>query len=54
MFKENWRVYKIASVVLFIETFRAKAEWYYPDTTDVCKDPVSIQSTSMAYLLNKF
>ena len=61
LFKENdcttmgdrLRVYNVADVVPFIETFRKMAGKYYPDKIDVCKDAVSIPGISMTYVLNK-
>ena len=61
LFKENdcttmddWlRVYKVADVVSFIETFSRIAEQYYPDKIDVCKDAVGIPGISMTYVVNK-
>ena len=55
LYKENdcttmggWlRVYNVADVVPFIETFGKMAEQYYPDKNDVCKDAVSIPGISM-------
>ena len=50
----DWlRLYNVADVVPFIETFRKMAEHYYPDKIDVCKDAVSILGISMTYVLNK-
>ena len=43
------RVYNVADVVPFIETFKKMAEQYYRDKTDVYKDAVSIPGISMAY-----
>ena len=61
LFKENdcttmddWlRIYNVADVVPFIETFRKMVEHYYTDKIDVCKDAVSIPGMSMTYVLNK-
>ena len=61
LFKENdctttddWlRIYNVADVVPFIETFRKMVEYYYTDKIDVCKDAVSIPGMSMTYVLNK-
>ena len=61
LFKENdcttmgdWlRIYNVADVVPFIETFRKMTEHYYTDKIDVCKDAVSIPGMSMIYVLNK-
>ena len=51
----DWlRLYNVADVVPFIETFRKMAEHYYPDKIDVCKNAVSILGISMTYVLNKF
>ena len=51
---DDWlRLYKVADVAPFIETFRKMAEQYYPDKIDVCQDAVSIPGISMTYVLNK-
>ena len=50
----DWlRIYNVAEVVPFIETFRKMAGRYYPDKINVCKNAVSIPGTSMTYVLNK-
>ena len=50
----DWlRVYNVADVAPFIEAFRKMAGQYYLDKVDVCKDAVSIQGISMAYVLKK-
>ena len=62
LFKENdcttmgyWlRVYNVAEVVPFMESFKKIAGQYYPDKIDLCKDAVSIPGISMTYVLKKF
>ena len=50
----DWlRVYDVADVVPFIETFRKMAGQYYPDKIDICKNAVSFPGISMTYVLNK-
>ena len=60
LFKENdcitmgdWlRLYNVADVVPFIDTFKKMAEQYYNEI-DICKDTVSTSAVSMTYVLNK-
>ena len=50
----DWlRVYNVADVVSFSEAFKKKAEQYYLDKIDVCKDAVGFPGISMTYVLNK-
>ena len=50
----DWlRIYNVADVVPFIETFTKMAGQYYPDKIDVCKDAVSISGIPMTYVLIK-
>ena len=50
----DWlRVYNIADVLPIIEAFAKRAEQYYPNKIDVCKDDVSIPGISTTCMLNK-
>ena len=51
---DHWlRIYNVADVVPFIESFRKMAGQHYPDKIDICKDAVSIPGISMTYVVNK-
>ena len=50
---DQLRVYNVANVVSFIETFRKMTEQNYPDKIGVCKDAVSIPGMSITYVLSK-
>ena len=50
----DWlRIYNVADVVPFVETFSKMAGQYYSDKIDVGKDAVSTPGISMTYVLNK-